>query len=184
MPQIQSLDDILYIEPGQAVFQFLKREDGSGEINMNVNGSGTPIIFCFDVPNGFDCMVAELSLILIEIDAVGQEPENFLNAPALTNGIDFYIEGPEGANGRSKILEPWGGETIKANKDFRRYQSVPQAPTNPEVRDEGFALTIPMTGRLPIRTPSGSRVCIEIGDDLTGVSEILAFFTGVLVGAP
>lgn len=108
--------DIRYIRPRKIVNEFLK--NAAGSIDLNVDGSTTPVAFSYTVPvykNAPAWIVSGLVFVIADQAIVLATKFAGING-GLTNGIILQLTEPPGANSASKTLL-----NVKFNLDFALY---------------------------------------------------------------
>lgn len=165
------------IEPSNAVYQLLTTTGVvDGSIEMNVNGSVTPVNFDYIVPEGRSVDVARINIRIGDGKVV---PSKFGDIAELANGLLVQILDTDG----STVLQNFSTDqaAIKKTADFSSL-----AANDVDISDGTgtqyvyIRWTLERIGR-PILMTAGQRFRIIVRDDLTGLIEFRAELQGIFV---
>ena len=152
-------------EPEEALDQYLL--DGS-TIDMNVDGSSTPVDYKYTVPAG-KSLTLERILFYMD-DATAFSPTTFGGISALTNGVDVIIAG-------STIVNWKENEDIVCTCfDFVGYPNFGKESSSGAGR-----WTMRRSFGEPLIVRAGEEVIFRISDNLTGLTHFRAHIQGRLV---
>ena len=140
--------------------------DGTGNINMNVDGSVTPVDFKITCPEG---STYEINRLILEVQDVGTFDTNaYGNGIALTNGIRFLTDRPTRT---PREIDYTAQHPIRTNVDWAAYMYDLELITfgsGNQVMHARYTLT---KDGAPIRLGGGESIIIRIQDDLSGLEE-------------
>lgn len=142
--------------------------DGGSSINMNVDGSVTPVEFKVNAEANSDRFITSVTLVMI--DSLIRE-KNFGNEPALTNGFDVK----ENLNGVDQFVVTKAKTTL----DLETYTLNNYAKETQVNASNDSSISLVITPGTPVRLGKGttdSFLCV-VNDDLTGLVE---FFCRVI----
>lgn len=166
--------DTRSVRPEESLFDHLADENGS--IDMNVDGSGTPVHFDWVCPNDRQVDLVRLNVTML---ASNFEPVNFGSATALTTGIRIAILNAAG----EETLHFTRGLLIKDNTDWGGLSGVDSgvidiaAGNNPDSKI--IRWTIEKAGH-PLELWPGERIRLTVADDCS--DPVLLKFRGKLQG--
>lgn len=163
---------------------FFLNQEGSSEMNLNPT-QGADDLFCVNSLPNKDIFLTHLTIIL---SGPGAALEKFGNIAELTNGLDFFYES---ISGKSIVAQP-----LVRNLDFFRASTggdgfgSGQEAFRAEIQGGQSNLTyLPkfdlknlygLTHGLRLRAGSQDRMCFNINDDLSLISEFNAQVYGKL----
>lgn len=162
-----------FIALGEYETNFLRN---GGSIEQTVDGSITPVLFCYTVPFGFSFYVDRLHVVIIADKKMdGGDFGGIANG--LDEGINIFLTDPTG----TQIKNLLDGETIKRNADWGQYSggSMETLWETGFVIDWDFSSSI---GR-PIRLSNRLSFCMLIRDDLTSLIRLRSTVQGAKVDA-
>jgi hypothetical protein len=164
------------ITPGHFITALLQTSGGS--VEMNVDGSITPVVFEYTVPDGFK-FLWERGLFTMSDAAKVMDATEFGPLPALTNGVTAKIVTANGGD-HADFTAQFGG--FKRNADF----TLMAGPDVSKIADgKGISIrwTISKaTGGRPMILESGWKIRMEVNDNLTAIDQVRAVVQGMKIG--
>lgn len=164
------------ISADNSIYQLLTvNGNGTGTGSQNVNGSSTPVLFYIQPESNEIATLRRMNVEGIDGNFNNASQYGALGA-ALTNGIKVYVD----VNGGALIKDYTKDITIKRNHDWALLAGV----DNPVITGAGSdALIIRWTfalggGDIVLDGSKNERLVIEIQDNLTGLTDQLAFVQG------
>jgi hypothetical protein len=157
-----------------SITEFLT-DDGtpSGDHDMVVNGSGTPVVFTFNAHATLDIQLTGVRLVF-SASSLNFDGSSFGKGMELSNGIEMDIVADDGNfTGQLALLT--------LNEDFFR---LLQFDISRAAADGVMAATLPFGGRVLLVGGTSDKVTVTINDNMTsgalGVSYLTATLYGVL----
>ena len=163
---------------------FTDNGNGSGNNDMRVNGSATPIDFSVQTNPDKDVYIKSVSIVIVD---AGASLSEFGNLPALTNGVEFCWETQD--EGIIVIAE-----ALQTNFDFVRLAigepsfgdgATAFTASNISGQSEGFlpVLDFQKIFGLPygikLRKGTKDRLFFRINDNITNIDEFNAIAYGI-----
>ncbi len=134
--------------------------NSTNKVDMNVNGSVTPVEYKFVVPTGGEFLLLGMRVGLIDARL---DPNKFGDIARLSRGLDFELRDDQNA----VVLDLTDGEKIKRNADFAMIDGGDFS------RIEGSANALLLSSWVasgddePIILPAGSSIVAVVRDNLT-----------------
>lgn len=163
--------DTIPANPETAVRDFLRN---AGSRDMNVDGSGTPVVFSYPADPTYDIALTEVRIVF-NCSSLPMKGEDFGADIPLTNGVEFAVV----SNGNTTVLG-----TFLINEDFVALPTrgglnlIYDGPSNDQL-----AASFNFGGRVPLRAGTSDEVKITIQDDLTlGSAHKVVLFWAAIYG--
>ena len=170
----QKIDETKLL-PENLLFSLL-RVDGTGSVEMNVDGSVTAVSFRFVVPTAKRVFI---SRVLFDIVDSGIRPNRFGGVGNLTNGLTVKFHDADD----SLLIDPLDGVKIKQNADFTIIAAI-DAPIIDAVGDDHLPVrwTIARTGHAMDLT-AGQYLEVIISDNLSPITQFRTMVQGEVFDA-
>jgi hypothetical protein len=162
---------VSYATVGEMLTKFAR--NGS-TVNMNVNGSVTPVEFKVSSPTGFGMLVQQINFVIIDSVKVF-EAADFGTIDALTNGLLIECECSTGS--RVDILD---GQPIKNNGQWSAFAGVDLRTI---LDCKGMSVSWPLSKATvdPVLIQSENSIVFTVQDNLTTLDEIYANVQGCFI---
>lgn len=154
--------------PGQFIFSGVKN---GAAIEMNVNGSSTPVSYRYTVPADNRVYLYRVNFIMLDASITAAK---FGGVASLTTGITIKLKNSSDA----LLLDFLDGQTIQNNTEFGLLAGV-DVNIGPGTDSLGVRWTINNAGG-SLYMESGDYLEILIQDNLTGLTSFQAMLQGII----
>ena len=169
--QINPAEDLASIPYENVRTKFLRLAAGSAD--LNVDGSSPSVTASWTVPSGFVFLFHRINFLVYGNVAVSAN--GFGSGSALTNGLDFFVNTPQGTE--HDLLD---GVPIKTNGDFAAFAGV---DVNQLAGSKGVGVRWTLskaTSDTPLAIEPGASIVLRINDDLSALGMFRANAQGVI----